>query len=507
MVPVRASGGRRYAWMMVLVPVLVLPAAAQHNNMTEDRPQLVLEPEELQKVTEGTQHRVRWQTLLPSVAKVTAGVENEMVAEVTSVGMVVPGAPGDNFTYYGYVNVSALFIGYNNINVTLYDDLGDVVGEGVLRMSVLLSYQNLSDLFTMIIGVLVTFMYVSMGATIDLQVIWNIIRKPIGPMLGMICQYIFMPLIAFGIGLVAFPDNVLARLGLFLLGCCPGGGSSNMWTYMLDSSLDLSIMMTFASSVAAFAMLPAWVLLLGRVIMADQDFYMPYKDIALVILGLSFPCFLGILAQRYLPRVTKALKFLLTPVTVFNLLLLFTFGVYANRYVFSLFDVKTVVAGFGLPALGYMSGYFLALIFRLPHKDRVAISIETGIQNATLAVFILKFTLEKPAGDLTVLYPAASVVMTPVPLVIALTTYRLYLCYRARSSKKELQGSTVKEMEEDRKKQVDLANGAVNCENGIREGEAEGRRGEVVGGRTEGSVTLPDGGLDNPAVDLREEAL
>lgn len=49
-----------------------------------------------------------------------------MVAEVTSVGEVERGAPGDNFTYYGYLNITALFIGYDKIYVTLYDAL-DVV--------------------------------------------------------------------------------------------------------------------------------------------------------------------------------------------------------------------------------------------------------------------------------------------------------------------------------------------------------------------------------------------
>ena len=58
--------------------------------------------------------------------------------------------------------------------------------------------------------------------------------------------------LAFFLGLGLFPTDVMLRLGLFLNGCCPGGGGSNMYTLLLGGSLDLSIMMTFCSSLLAF---------------------------------------------------------------------------------------------------------------------------------------------------------------------------------------------------------------------------------------------------------------
>lgn len=58
--------------------------------------------------------------------------------------------------------------------------------------------------------------------------------------------------IAFGLGKLAFPDNPMAQLGMFMSGCSPGGGLSNMWTYLLGGSLDLSILMTFTSNIIAF---------------------------------------------------------------------------------------------------------------------------------------------------------------------------------------------------------------------------------------------------------------
>ena len=76
-----------------------------------------------------------------------------------------------------------------------------------------------------------------------------------------------MPLIAFGLGFI-FPAAELLgqkastyapmRLGLFVTGCSPGGGASNIWTVMFGGNLDLSITMTAISTFAAFFMMPAW---------------------------------------------------------------------------------------------------------------------------------------------------------------------------------------------------------------------------------------------------------
>ncbi|XP_063590329.1 ileal sodium/bile acid cotransporter-like [Penaeus indicus] len=443
------------------------------------------EPAHLIHVTEGTVHEVTWSTLLDDVSRVTASVEDQMVAEVVGVSDVIRSAPGGNATHYGSLNVSALFIGYNKVRVTLFDRQDVVVGEGTLNMSVLLSYQRINDIFTLAVGILVAIAYVNMGATMDLEIIKDIGKKPIGPLLGIVCQYLFMPLIAFGLGKLAFPENVLAQLGMFLTGCSPGGGLSNMWTYLLGGSLDLSILMTFTSTVFAFGTLPLWVFLMGPVILGEADFAIPYKDIAMLVVSLAVPCCVGMLIQRFLPRVAKVLEWLLTPMSIFIVVFIFTFGVYANIYVFSFFDLRTLLAGFGLPTIGYLSGFLMAKLFRLPMQDVIAISIETGVQNATVAIFILKFTLEKPAGDLTVVFPAASAVMTPLPLFLALIAKKIYSC-TAKS------------------KSADIAplEGKAGLENkkSIKKNEK--------GDNTQKEMKKqPEGGVDNPAVQLQDEAV
>ncbi len=49
-------------------------------------------------------------------------------------------------------------------------------------------------------------------------------------------------------------SDTLFRLGLFILGCCPGGTNSNFWCILLGGDINLSITMTFISTVCALGM-------------------------------------------------------------------------------------------------------------------------------------------------------------------------------------------------------------------------------------------------------------
>mgnify|MGYP000707645150 CR=1 FL=1 len=62
-------------------------------------------------------------------------------------------------------------------------------------MSVVVTYQFVNDFFSTSTSVLLAISYINMGATIDLQLVKQIVKKPVGPILGIVCQYIGMPLV------------------------------------------------------------------------------------------------------------------------------------------------------------------------------------------------------------------------------------------------------------------------------------------------------------------------
>lgn len=66
--------------------------------------------------------------------------------------------------------------------------------------------EHVRKTYTWVTGVLVGIAFFLLGLELDMAVIWSVIKKPIGPGIGMICQFLVMPLCAYGLA-KAFLDN------------------------------------------------------------------------------------------------------------------------------------------------------------------------------------------------------------------------------------------------------------------------------------------------------------
>merc|ERR1719410_956890 len=165
----------------------------------------------------------------------------------------------------------------------------------------------------------------------DLEVVKQTLKKPVGPLIGFICQYFIMPLLSYALGYIFGAKEASMRLGLFVTGCSPGGGASNIWTVMFGGNLDLSVTMTAISTFAAFFMMPAWIFSLGQhLILNDEryDIVIPYYKIAIYCFFLVIPLSIGLLIARYLPRVSAFMVKILKPLALFLILFILIFGIW-----------------------------------------------------------------------------------------------------------------------------------------------------------------------------------
>ena len=79
----------------------------------------------------------------------------------------------------------------------------------------------------------------AMGLAVDLTAMVRVIKRPWGVMIGLLCQFLIMPLV----GLAAVKTGLFGSyevLVVMLYGTCPGGGVSNFFTYFLKLNVDLS---------------------------------------------------------------------------------------------------------------------------------------------------------------------------------------------------------------------------------------------------------------------------
>merc|ERR1740131_916623 len=266
--------------------------------------------------------------------------------------------------------------------------------------------------------------------------------RPVGPAIGFISQFLFMPLVSFMLAFIFPADMPEMRLGLFVTGCSPGGGASNIWTIMFNGNLDLSVTMTAVSTFSAFFMMPLWMVLLGEVIISDTEIVVPYSSIVKYGFLLVVPLTIGIIINRFLPRVSKFLVKILKPLALFLILFILICGIWSQFFMIKLISWRIALVGFALPWLGFAFGCLFSKLCRRERKDIIAIAVETGIQNTGMAIFMLWFTLDHPAGDLAAVVPVAVATFTPLPLLTSLVYYRARNKYCPAATKEELDDLT-----------------------------------------------------------------
>ncbi|XP_044754868.1 ileal sodium/bile acid cotransporter isoform X2 [Coccinella septempunctata] len=316
---------------------------------------------------------------------------------------------------YASMNVTGVFLGKTSVscrNVKKNKTL-----DGALDVIVIRKHRLIDTIFTVSVATLVSIIYINFGCFLNWGELKRNLKRPVGPVIGLCSQFIFMPLLSYGLGRVLFPESPEMQLGMFFTGVAPSGGASNIWTLVLDGNVDLSITVTSLGNFVALLMMPLWIFSLGKLIFNQAKLVVPYRHIATSAFGLIIPLAIGYLLTRYCKNLASFLARILKGLSSLLLLFIIVFATVTNLYLFKIFSWKIVVAGMALPYLGFTAAFILSKILRQADPDCLAIAIETGIQNTGIAIFLLRFSLTQPAADLTTVCPVAVSMMTPIPLV------------------------------------------------------------------------------------------
>jgi len=140
---------------------------------------------------------------------------------------------------------------------------------------------------------------------------------------------------------------------------------------------------------------------------------------------LIVPLLIGVSIRKCLPKVADCMVKIMKPLALFLILFILVCGIWSQFFMIKLIDWKVAVVGFALPWLGFAFGCLFSKLCRRERKDIIAIAVETGIQNTGMAIFMLWFTLDHPAGDLAAVVPVAVATLTPFPLLAALVYYNI----------------------------------------------------------------------------------
>ncbi|KAK2708603.1 hypothetical protein QYM36_014262, partial [Artemia franciscana] len=312
-----------------------------------------------------------------------------------------------------------------------------IVGKLVIvrrsRKSEAVSQSQATDkIFTIVLTVCIMVNTVNMGCGLDLNIIKEVLKKPVGPTVGFLSQFCFMPMFGFAISWVVFNQNLL-RLGLFVIGVCPGGVASNFWTLLFNGDVNLSITMTFVSTIAAMGMMPLWIWLLSGYYLNDYgNVKVPFDNLIMSLVTLTLPLGVGLLIRKYKRNWADFITdHVVKPTSLILMIAMTALAFYTLSHIFVLFDRSIVISGMILGWAGYAFGATFAWICRLKKPQIIAISFETALQNGSVGYIILKLSLPAPYSDLAALPAISAMLFTSFTLI---GVYCIYMCYQKLSA-------------------------------------------------------------------------
>jgi len=231
-----------------------------------------------------------------------------------------------------------------------------------------------------------------LGLSISVQDIRNILFKPGNTLVGLTCQLLLLPVIAFTIALITGLDAEYA-VGLVIIAACPGGATSNLVNFMIRGNVALSLSITIVNGLITIFTIPLITKLAMNIFLAkDAIIHLSFLNTVLqIFLIVVIPATIGILIRIWNKNFADKMENPLRYILPLLLLVVYSGVVFLERG-----ETGTDVRKFysllpftlSLNFLSMLTGFYVPGLFNLSKRNKFTIAVEVGLQNSTLAIFV-----------------------------------------------------------------------------------------------------------------------
>ncbi|MEP2936442.1 MAG: bile acid:sodium symporter family protein [Gilvibacter sp.] len=229
-----------------------------------------------------------------------------------------------------------------------------------------------------------------MGMTLVPADFTRIFTYPKAVLIGLINQLVLLPLIGFALAVVFNLDPILA-IGIMIIAACPGGPTSNLVTQVCRGNIALSVTLTAIASFITILTIP---LILSFAIAhfggdTAVAIKLPVLDTILQILVITvIPISIGMIIRKFKPAFANRMERPMRIASTVIFIIIFIAIIAANLSTIGDAMKSVGIVALLLNILTMGLGYLSARLFGLDFKNTISISIESGIQNGTLAIVI-----------------------------------------------------------------------------------------------------------------------
>ena len=242
---------------------------------------------------------------------------------------------------------------------------------------------------TTIAPIALALIMLALGASLTIKDFTRVFENPKDFLIGLICQLLLLPIIAYLLIIILRTPIELA-LGVMLIAAAPGGVTSNVLTKFAEGDVALSISLTAITSLISIVSVPYVVFL------SIELFDITYVKKEVSMLSISLKMFFVVTVPVLIGMIIRKLAndFILNNMNIINKISITLFTiVFVAIYIeewdsIVMFITKAGTITFTLNVTMMIVAFYIAKFFATGVAQRRCISLEAGLQNGTLAVFV-----------------------------------------------------------------------------------------------------------------------
>ena len=245
------------------------------------------------------------------------------------------------------------------------------------------------DIVTSIAPIALAFIMLGLGLGLTLADFKRVITSPKDFSIGIICQLILLPIVAYIIVLI-LRLPIETAMGLMIIAAAPGGVTSNILTKFANGDVALSISLTAVGSLISIISVPFIVFTSANLMGIDiisKDINI--KSIAIkMALVVTVPVIIGMVIRKIADNFVSSKINIVNKITGFLFIIVFAaIWIEERENIFS-YLAQAGIAVLILNISMIILAYLIAQSFIISTPQKKCISLECGLQNGTLAVFV-----------------------------------------------------------------------------------------------------------------------
>lgn len=246
-----------------------------------------------------------------------------------------------------------------------------------------------------------------LGLSLTIQDFKRIVAQPKAMVVGSLTQLVLLPMLGFGISAFLLYDNPELAVGLIILAMCPGGPTSNLLTHLGNGDTALCISLTAISSIVKIVTIPIMVnIAISNYMGTNTALQLDVVSSIVKIVTITIiPASIGMLIKSVAPVFAEKSQRPVKIMSAIFLVLIIVSAIVKEKQNIVAFFAIAGPAALLLNLSGMTIGYFIPKLINLPKAQQITISIETSIQNGTLAIAIASSPLM--LNNSTMAIPAA----------------------------------------------------------------------------------------------------